>query len=80
MSYKAYSALVRPSVEVIIEEQDGAFSAFVPGVPGVYTTGRSREEIERNIVDALETSFEFTAEQEKPVIEAEIAKLRARTA
>jgi predicted RNase H-like HicB family nuclease len=39
---------------VIIEETPTGFSAYSPDVPGCVATGSTREEVERNIREAIE--------------------------
>jgi predicted RNase H-like HicB family nuclease len=39
---------------VVIEEGEHNLSAYVPDLPGCVTTGRTVEEIERNIREAIE--------------------------
>lgn len=39
---------------VIIEETNTGFSAYPPDLPGCASTGSTREEIEKNIQEAIE--------------------------
>lgn len=39
---------------VVIEATETGFSAYVPDLPGCVTTGRTREEIERHMREAIE--------------------------
>jgi predicted RNase H-like HicB family nuclease len=39
---------------VIIEPTDTGFSAYSPDLPGCVSTGRTREEIEQNMQEAIE--------------------------
>ncbi len=55
--YSLQEATVHPAIPVILEGEGDSWSAFVPGVPGCIATGRSREEILREIESAL--SFYF---------------------
>jgi predicted RNase H-like HicB family nuclease len=43
---------------VIIEKTDTGFSAYSPDLPGCIATGSSREEIEREMHDAIEFHIE----------------------
>jgi predicted RNase H-like HicB family nuclease len=43
---------------VVIEETPTGFSAYSPDVPGCVSTGRTREEVERNIREAIEFHLE----------------------
>ena len=38
---------------VVIERAEGNFSAYVPDLPGCVATGGTREEVEREIRDAI---------------------------
>jgi predicted RNase H-like HicB family nuclease len=38
----------------VIEETPTGFSGYLPDVPGCVATGRTREEVERNIREAIE--------------------------
>ena len=40
--------------EIVIEQGPNNLSAYVPDLPGCITTGRSVEEIEQNIREAIE--------------------------
>ena len=39
---------------VVIEEAEGNYSAYVPDLPGCVSTGRSLDEVERSIREAVE--------------------------
>lgn len=54
---------------VVIEEGATNFSAYVPDLPGCITTGRSIEEIERNIREAIELHLEGLREDGEPIPE-----------
>lgn len=43
---------------IIVEETDTGFSAYSPDVPGCGSTGTTREEVERNIQQAIEFHLE----------------------
>ncbi|MGA8183140.1 MAG: type II toxin-antitoxin system HicB family antitoxin [Terriglobia bacterium] len=43
---------------IIIEETATGYSAFSPDLPGCVSTGRSREEVERNMREAIEFHLE----------------------
>lgn len=38
---------------VVIEKADSSFSAYVPDLPGCISTGRTLDEVEQNIRDAI---------------------------
>ncbi len=46
------------SYAVIIEGEVGSLSAYVPDLPGCVATGRSIEEVERRIRDAVRLHLE----------------------
>ena len=39
---------------IIVEETESGFSAYSPDVPGCGSTGKTKEEVERNIQEAIE--------------------------
>jgi predicted RNase H-like HicB family nuclease len=43
---------------VIIERTPNNFSAYVPDLPGCIATGATREEVDRNIKEAIEMHLE----------------------
>ena len=43
---------------VVIEETPTGFSAYSPDVPGCVSTGRTREEVEQSIREAIEFHLE----------------------
>jgi len=43
---------------IVIEQGENNLSAYVPDLPGCITTGRTLEEIERNIREAIELHLE----------------------
>ena len=54
---------------IVIEETAGGFSAFSPDVPGCAATGATREEVERNMHDALEFHLDGLREGGQPIPE-----------
>jgi predicted RNase H-like HicB family nuclease len=52
---------------VIIEETPTGFSAYSPDVPGCVSTGRTREEVERNIREAIEFHLEGLRAEGQPL-------------
>ena len=48
---------------VVIERTATGFSAYSPDVPGCVATGRSREEVEREMKEAIEFHLEGLREQ-----------------
>ena len=43
---------------IIVEETESGYSAFSPDVPGCGSVGDTKEEIERNIQEAIELHLE----------------------
>jgi len=52
---------------VVVEEGPNNWSAYVPDVWGCITTGKTREDVERNIVEALTGHFEVMRESGEPI-------------
>jgi len=50
---------------VIIEEETGGYTAFVPALPGCHTQGDGLEELMENIKEAIELYMETLTEEEK---------------
>jgi len=49
---------------VVIEEAGGNFSAYVPDLPGCVATGKTLEDVERNMQEALEMHLQGLAEDD----------------
>ncbi len=54
---------------VVIEPTDTGFSAYSPDLPGCVSTGATREEVERNMQEAIELHLEGLREEGYPVPE-----------
>ncbi|MCC6586285.1 MAG: type II toxin-antitoxin system HicB family antitoxin [Bryobacterales bacterium] len=54
---------------VVIERGPNNLSAWVPDLPGCVTTGRTIEEIEQNIREAVELHLEGMMEDGEPIPE-----------
>ncbi len=54
---------------IVIEKGPNNYSAYVPDLPGCITTGRTVEEIERNIREAIELHLEGMREDGEPIPE-----------
>jgi predicted RNase H-like HicB family nuclease len=52
---------------IIIEPTSTGFSAYSPDLPGCITTGTSRQEIEKNMHDAIEFHLDGLREEGQPV-------------
>ncbi|HEV8485024.1 MAG TPA: type II toxin-antitoxin system HicB family antitoxin [Blastocatellia bacterium] len=48
---------------IIVEATETGYSAYSPDVPGCGSTGRTKEEVERNIQQALEFHLEGLREE-----------------
>jgi predicted RNase H-like HicB family nuclease len=58
---------------IVIEQGENNFSAYVPDLPGCITTGRTIEEIERNIREAVELHLKVLREDGEPIPEPHTA-------
>ena len=58
---------------VVIEHGEHNFSAYVPDLPGCITTGRTIQEIERNIREAIELHWEGFRKDDEPFPEPHTA-------
>ena len=54
---------------IVIEPTDTGFSAYSPDLPGCVSTGANREEVERNMQEAIELHLEGLREEGYPVPE-----------
>lgn len=54
---------------VVIERGENNLSAYVPDLPGCITTGKTVNEIERNIREAIELHLEGLREDGEPIPE-----------
>ena len=52
---------------IVIEKADGNYSAYVPDLPGCIATGRTVEETEQEICDAIRFHIEGLREDGSPV-------------
>ncbi|HEX8458934.1 MAG TPA: type II toxin-antitoxin system HicB family antitoxin [Pyrinomonadaceae bacterium] len=43
---------------IVVEQTETGYSAYSPDVPGCGSTGKTREEVERNIQEAIEFHLE----------------------
>lgn len=58
---------------IVIERGENNLSAYVPDLPGCITTGKTVEEVERNIREAIELHLEGMIEDGQPVPEPSTA-------
>jgi predicted RNase H-like HicB family nuclease len=54
---------------IVIEPTDTGFPAYSPDLPGCVSTGATREEVERNMQEAIELHLEGLREEGYPVPE-----------
>ena len=55
---------------VVIEKANGNYSAYSPDLPGCIATGATREEVERNMHEAIELHVQDLLEDNLPVPES----------
>jgi predicted RNase H-like HicB family nuclease len=55
---------------IIIEKANGNYSAYSPDLPGCIATGKTREETERNMHEAVEMHVQGMIEDNTPVPES----------
>ncbi|HEY6343149.1 MAG TPA: type II toxin-antitoxin system HicB family antitoxin [Bryobacteraceae bacterium] len=58
---------------IVIEEGENNLSAYVPDLPGCITTGRTVDEIERNMREAIELHLSGLRENGEPIPEPHTA-------
>jgi predicted RNase H-like HicB family nuclease len=56
---------------VVIERADKNYSAYSPDLPGCVATGETREEVERNIHEAIRMHVQGLREDNLPIPKAE---------
>ncbi|HYQ87581.1 MAG TPA: type II toxin-antitoxin system HicB family antitoxin [Bacteroidota bacterium] len=56
---------------VVIEKANGNYSAYSPDLPGCVATGQTREEVERNIHEAIDLHVHGLMEDNLPIPESE---------
>ncbi len=54
---------------IVIEKTDNNYSAYSPDLPGCVATGKTREEAERNMHEAVEMHVQGLKEDELPIPE-----------
>ncbi len=52
---------------IIIEEGENNFSAYVPDLPGCVSTGKTIEEVRKNIREAIEFHIKGMKEDGEPI-------------
>jgi len=56
---------------IIIEKANGNYSTYSPDLPGCIATGKTREEAERNMHEAIEMHIQGLLEDGLPIPEQE---------
>ena len=59
-----------PRFLVVIEKANDNYSAYSPDLPGCVATGATREEVERNMHDAIEIHVRGLVEDNLPIPES----------
>ena len=54
---------------IVIEKANGNYSAYCPDLPGCVATGKTREETERNMHEAVEIHIQGMLEDNLPIPE-----------
>ncbi len=55
---------------IVIEKTHNNYSAYSPDLPGCVATGKTREEVERNMHEAMEMHIQGMIEDELPIPES----------
>jgi predicted RNase H-like HicB family nuclease len=55
---------------IVIEKANGNYSAYCPDLPGCVATGRTREETELNMHEAMEMHVQGLLEDKMPIPES----------
>jgi len=54
---------------IVIEKTENNYSAYSPDLPGCVATGKTREEVERNMHEAVEMHVQGLIEDKLPIPE-----------
>ena len=54
---------------IVIEKANGNYSAYCPDLPGCVATGKTREETERNMHEAVQMHLQGMIEDKMPIPE-----------
>lgn len=60
---------------IVIEKTDTRYSAYSPDIPGCIATGRTRQEVKKNIREAIEFHLEGFAMEKQEITEQPIGRL-----
>ena len=52
---------------IVIEEANGNYSAYSPDLPGCVATGKTRDEVERRMYEAIELHVKGLEEDNLPI-------------
>lgn len=52
---------------IVIEKANGNFSAYSPDLPGCVATGKTREQVSRNMYQAIEMHIHGLLEDKEPI-------------
>ncbi len=55
---------------IVIEKANDNYSAYSPDLPGCVATGKTREEVERNMHEAVEMHIQGMLEDKLPIPES----------
>jgi len=58
---------------IVIERTDSGYSAYSPDLSGCVSTGKTREETERNMREAIEFHVDGLREEGYPVPESQVS-------
>ncbi len=56
---------------VVVEKVNGSYSAYLPDLPGCVATGDTREEVQRNIHEAIQMHVQGMKEDDLPIPESQ---------
>lgn len=56
---------------IVIEKTIGNYSAYSPDLPGCVATGETREEVEKNMHEAIELHIQGLVEDKLPIPESQ---------
>ena len=61
-----------PRYLIIIEKANANFSAYSPDLPGCIATGKTQEDVTRNMHDAIEMHLQGLREDDLPIPEPSV--------
>ena len=56
---------------IVVEKANGNYSAYSPDLPGCVATGESREDVERNMHEAVQMHVQGLREDNLPIPESQ---------